>query len=162
MVAVDKFWTLISKEMIMGIQSRTFHRHGECSSTELYGVLQLLESATCLLLSDGITHSTPWKDATFQSTLIYQGATLGRLVLLPQWIKMKVFQVLHYASPKEWCDTIPEVDANYIRGWSDGGSWQVLSLNFERDDTGDWTQDFSQTWWMLFHWAIRCLAASRV
>jgi hypothetical protein len=61
----------------------TFHRHGECSSTELYSVLQLLESATCLLLSDGITHSTPGRDAMYQSALLYQGATLGRLVLLP-------------------------------------------------------------------------------
>ncbi len=83
MVAVDKFQTLISKETIPGIEPRTFHRHGVCSSTELYGVLQLLESATCLLLSNGITHSTPGRDATYQSTLLYQGATLGRLVLLP-------------------------------------------------------------------------------
>jgi hypothetical protein len=46
-------------------------------------VLQLLESATCLLLSEAITHSTPGSDATYQGTLLYQGATLGRLVLLP-------------------------------------------------------------------------------
>jgi hypothetical protein len=83
MVAVDKFQTKISKETIPGIKPWTFHRHGECSFTELYGVLQLLESATCLLLSDSTTHSTPGKDATYQSTLLYQGATLGRLVLLP-------------------------------------------------------------------------------
>ncbi len=101
MVAVDKFLTWIMKETIPGIEPGTFHRHGECSSTEPYDVLQLLESATCVLLSDGITHSTPWKDKMFQSTLIYQGATLGRLVLLPQWIKMKVCQVLHYTSPEE-------------------------------------------------------------
>ncbi len=83
MVAVDKFRTLISKETILGIEPRTFHRHDECSSTELYGVLQLLESATYLLLSDSITHSTPGRDVTYQSSLLYQGATLGRLVLLP-------------------------------------------------------------------------------
>ncbi len=45
MVAVDKCRTKISKETILGIEARTFHRHGECSSTELYGALQLLESA---------------------------------------------------------------------------------------------------------------------
>jgi hypothetical protein len=68
------------------IELRTFHRHGECSSTELYGVLQLLESATYVLLSelsDGITHFTPGRDATYQSTLLCQGATLGWLILLP-------------------------------------------------------------------------------
>ncbi len=162
MVAVDKFLTWILKETIPRIEPGTFHRHGECSSTELYGVLQLLESVTCLLLSDGVTHSTPWKDTTYQSTLIYQRATLGRLVLLPQWIKMKVFQVLHYTSPGEWCGTIPEIDTDYIKGWSDGGSWQVLNIKFEGDDTGDHTWDLSQTWWMLSHWAIRCLSASRV
>ncbi len=83
MLAVDKFRTLISKETIVGIKPRTFHRHGECSSTEPYSALQLLESATYVLLSDGITHSTPGRDATYQRTLLYQGATLGRLVLLP-------------------------------------------------------------------------------
>jgi hypothetical protein len=83
MVAVDKFQTKNLKETIPGIEPGTFHRHGICSSTELYSVLQLIESATCLLLSDGITHSIPGRDATYQSTLLYQGATLGRLVLLP-------------------------------------------------------------------------------
>jgi hypothetical protein len=34
-------------------------------------------------LSDGITHSTPGSYATNQSNLLYQGATLGRLILLP-------------------------------------------------------------------------------
>ncbi len=82
MVAVNKFRTYISKETILGIKQGTFHRHGECPSTELYGILQLLESATFLLLSDGITHSNPGRDARYQSTLLYQGATLGRLVLL--------------------------------------------------------------------------------
>ncbi len=66
-----------------GDWTETFHRHGEYSSTELYSVLQLLESTACLLLGDTITHSTPGKDATYQSTLLYQGATLGGLVLLP-------------------------------------------------------------------------------
>ena len=65
MVAVDKFRTYFSKETILGIEPRTFHRHGECSSTELYGVLQLLESATYLLLSDGVAR----RDASYQSTL---------------------------------------------------------------------------------------------
>jgi hypothetical protein len=83
MVAVDKFQTKFLKETIMGIKPGIFHRHGDCYSTELYSVLQLLESATCVLLSDGITHSTPGRDATYQITLLYQGATLGRLDLLP-------------------------------------------------------------------------------
>jgi hypothetical protein len=83
MVAVDKFGTEISKETIPGIKLGTFHRHGECSSTELYSVVQPLESTTCLLLIDGITHTTPGRDAMYQNTLFYQGATLGRLILLP-------------------------------------------------------------------------------
>ncbi len=50
MVAVDKSRTYISKETILGIEPRNFHRHGECSSTELYSVLQLLESATLSII----------------------------------------------------------------------------------------------------------------
>ncbi len=82
MVKVDKFGTQILKETILGIKHRTFHRHGECSSTDLYSVLQLLESATYLLLSNRVAHSITWRDTSFQSTLLYQEAALGRLVLL--------------------------------------------------------------------------------
>jgi hypothetical protein len=54
MVADDMFWTGILKGTILRIEPGTFHRHGEWSSTELYGVLQLLESATCLLTASHI------------------------------------------------------------------------------------------------------------
>ncbi len=51
---------------------------------------------------------------------------------------------------------------DYRRRRLDGGSWKVSHINFERDNTGDRIKDLLQTWWMLFHWAIWCLAASRV
>jgi hypothetical protein len=72
---------------------------------------KFLESATCLLLCDGISHPIAWRDTSYQNTLLYQGATLGWLVLLPQWSRLRCYlgclacyHVLSFASNRqgEW------------------------------------------------------------